>query len=104
MNTATHNAEHVEPGDVECPCTTGGACFGCEGGPPSVKHDITDEVESEPAVDEYGNPVDGSSLPFCCFPDCGCDGARLCMAESGANDAACALNVERGSKPTGWLI
>ena len=49
----------------------------------------------EPAADKYGNPVDGSSLPFCCFPDCGCDGARLCMAESGPNFSAECLNLER---------
>ena len=46
-------------------------------------------------VDQYGNPMDVSSLPFCCFPDCGCDGARLCMADSGANNASAALNLER---------
>jgi len=48
------------------------------------------------AVDQYGNPLDGSSLPNCCFPDCGCDGARLCMADSGANSASRAINLERG--------
>lgn len=52
----------------------------------------------ESAVDEYGNPIDGNSLPFCCFPDCGCDGARLCMAESGANPSSCNMNIERGQK------
>ncbi len=50
-------------------------------------------------VDKYGNPVSGDSLPFCCFPDCGCDGARLCNAKSGASSAALTLNIERGSKP-----
>ena len=30
----------------------------------------------------------------CCFPDCGCDGARLCMAERGASDRALSGNVE----------
>ena len=30
------------------------------------------------AVDGYGNTED--SFKFCSFPDCGCDGARLCMA------------------------
>lgn len=30
----------------------------------------------------------------CPFPDCGCDGARLCMAENGANDDAFRCNVE----------
>jgi hypothetical protein len=47
--------------------------------------------------DEYGNPTDGSELINCCFPDCGCDGARLCMAKSGASSGARCLNIERGS-------
>lgn len=34
------------------------------------------------------------SLIECCFPDCGCDGARLCMAEEGASDRAVSQNVE----------
>jgi hypothetical protein len=46
-------------------------------------------------VDKYGNPIDGERLIYCCFPDCGCDGARLCMAENGANDASFAVNLER---------
>jgi hypothetical protein len=44
--------------------------------------------------DQYGNPRDGNRLIYCCFPDCGCDGARLCMAENGASDRACDQNVE----------
>ena len=48
-------------------------------------------------VDEYGNPVNGDEVIYCCFPDCGCDGARLCMAREGASDAAMSLNIERGS-------
>lgn len=56
-----------------------------------------DAAEAEPEVDKYGNPMSGDSLPFCCFPDCGCDGARLCMAESGAHSGALALNIERGA-------
>jgi len=48
-------------------------------------------------VDKYGNPLNGDSLPFCCFPDCGCDGSRLCMAESGPNMASVCINIERGS-------
>ena len=43
-------------------------------------------------IDEYGNPIDGSSQPYCCFPNCGCDGARNCMAENGANYASNVLN------------
>ena len=44
--------------------------------------------DAEEKVDKYGNPVDGDRLIYCCFPDCGCDGARLCMAENGANSCA----------------
>lgn len=46
-------------------------------------------------VDSYGNPIDGSRLIYCCFPDCGCDGARLCMAENGASSCSMAINRER---------
>ena len=48
-------------------------------------------------VDSYGNPTDGSALPYCCFPDCGCDGARNCNAQSGASFSAETLNIERGT-------
>lgn len=48
-------------------------------------------------VDNYGNTE--ASFKYCCFPDCGCDGARLCMAPSGANYASAALNVERKRRP-----
>lgn len=51
--------------------------------------------EDAQEIDKYGNPIDGSSLPFCCFPNCGCDGARNCMAESGANFASNVLNPGR---------
>lgn len=50
---------------------------------------ITDETE-----DEYGNPMDGSRLIYCCFPDCGCDGHRLCMAENGASERCYTQNIE----------
>ena len=43
-------------------------------------------------VDEYGNTED--SFVFCSYPDCGCDGERLCMAEQGSSDRAKAYNVE----------
>lgn len=43
-------------------------------------------------VDEYGNTE--SDFRYCCFPDCGCDGARLCMAPSGASDRSLGGNVE----------
>jgi hypothetical protein len=51
--------------------------------------------DAEEKVDKYGNPVDGDRIIYCCFPDCGCDGARLCMAENEANSCACALNIEK---------
>jgi hypothetical protein len=34
-------------------------------------------------------------LTDCSYPNCGCDGARLCMAENGPNDASFNLNRER---------
>ena len=43
------------------------------------------------AVDNYGNTEDDFS--HCSFPDCGCDGARLCMAGE-ANEKALDCNVE----------
>lgn len=48
-------------------------------------------------VDSYGNPLSGDRIINCCFPDCGCDGARLCMAEKGASSVASSMNIERGS-------
>jgi DnaJ-class molecular chaperone len=48
-------------------------------------------------LDRYGNPFSGDRIINCCFPDCGCDGARLCMAETGASRAAMSVNIERGS-------
>ena len=47
-------------------------------------------------ADKYGNTEE--DLQNCCFPDCGCDGARNCMAENEANNAAVSLNRERGKK------
>ena len=44
------------------------------------------------AVDEYGNTE--AQFDYCCFPDCGCDGSRLCMAPSGASENAFRGNVE----------
>jgi hypothetical protein len=46
-------------------------------------------------VDRYGNTEE--DLLNCCFPDCGCDGARLCMAPSGAHSGSVSLNIEKGS-------
>jgi hypothetical protein len=48
-------------------------------------------------LDAYGNFEGANVLVNCCFPDCGCDGARLCSARSGANAGACALNIEQRS-------
>ena len=45
-------------------------------------------------TDAYGNPIDGDRLIYCCYPDCGCDGARLCMAENGASACAMEVNLE----------
>lgn len=42
-------------------------------------------------VDEYGNTEE--DFKNCSFPNCGCDGARLCMAGE-ANENACKFNVE----------
>ena len=53
---------------------------------------MSDKPEVE--CDSYGNPIDGDRLIYCCFPDCGCDGERLCMAENGASDRALRGNVE----------
>lgn len=52
--------------------------------------------DDEP-VDQYGNPLSGDRIINCCFPDCGCDGSRLCMAEKGASSSAKGMNLERGS-------
>ena len=51
----------------------------------------------EEEVDDYGNPVSGDRIINCCFPDCGCDGARCCQAENGASSSACSMNIERGT-------
>jgi len=46
-------------------------------------------------VDQYGNTED--DFRNCSFPDCGCDGARLCMARN-PNFGAIHLNIEQGSR------
>lgn len=43
-------------------------------------------------VNEYGNTE--YQFDNCSFPDCGCDGARLCMANNGASERSCSGNVE----------
>lgn len=54
---------------------------------------FTNEIcpDCELSVDAYGNTED--QFQYCCFPDCGCDGARLCMAGEASEDA-CNGNVE----------
>jgi len=49
-------------------------------------------------VDRYGNPLSGDRIINCCFPDCGCDGARLCQAERGPNFCSRSCNIERSSR------
>ncbi len=47
--------------------------------------------------DKYGNginDINGDRLVYCCFPDCSCDGSRLCMTENGASDRAFGQNLE----------
>lgn len=43
-------------------------------------------------IDDYGNTE--NDFRFCSFPDCGCDGARLCMAKNGASERSSHGNVE----------
>ena len=52
--------------------------------------------ECQEEVDMHGNTE--SAFKYCCFPDCGCDGARLCMAGD-ANLCASVLNIERKAAP-----
>ncbi len=42
-------------------------------------------------VDNYGNTED--QFDYCCFPDCGCDGSRLCTIGN-ASSLALLQNVE----------
>ena len=51
-------------------------------------------TEEDGELDKYGNPISGDRLINCCYPDCGCDGSRLCDAENGASEFACSSNVE----------
>ena len=43
-------------------------------------------------VDAYGNTENEQTN--CSFPDCGCDGARLCMAKNGPSRDSERCNVE----------
>lgn len=54
-----------------------------------------DQPEEE--VDDYGNPVSGDRIINCCFPDCGCSGARCCQAENGASSGPHSMNIERST-------
>lgn len=82
---STANRPTSEPGG--CECVECGAIF--IGGP---DHDTCAAC----TPDQYGN-TERDPFAYCSFPDCGCDGARLCQAKSGANSGACALNIERGT-------
>lgn len=55
--------------------------------------DFTDQTcpDCSLEVDAYGNTED--QFDYCAFPDCGCDGSRLCMAGE-ASDFAQRANVE----------
>lgn len=56
---------------------------------------ISRKIHALQDLDKYDNPVDGSKIINCCFPDCGCDEARLCMAKNGANYCSRVLNIEK---------
>ena len=43
-------------------------------------------------VDDYGNTEE--DFENCSFPDCGCDGQRLCMSPKGANAEGRLCNKE----------
>lgn len=55
-------------------------------------------------LDKYGNPVSGDRIIYCCFPDCGCDGSRLCCAENGPHSGSVALNFELRKRSVDELI
>ena len=40
------------------------------------------EHDEGDGLDAHGNPLDGSAMPNCAFPDCGCPEPRLCMAST----------------------
>ena len=50
-------------------------------------------ADCELEVDRHGNTED--QFEFCSFPDCGCDGARNCMAPSGASRPSLTWNIEK---------
>ncbi len=58
---------------------------------------MNEELIDNCAEDKYGNlmaDLENGRMVNCCFPDCGCDGQRLCMAENGASENACRRNLE----------
>jgi hypothetical protein len=71
---------------------------GQEFGPGDCGFSHCSDHKGEDPADKYGNPLSGDRIINCCFPDCGCDGARLCQAENGASGCARSLNIERGTK------
>ena len=62
-------------------CEGEGGYDTCKGGQASWVE--CDHCDGTGKVDDYGNPFSGDRIIYCCFPDCGCDGARLCQAENG---------------------
>lgn len=73
---------------AECTCVECGDAF--DG------RECEDNLCPSCVPDDHGN-TEREPNKFCSFPDCGCDGARLCQAENGASQSAMWLNIERGS-------
>lgn len=62
---------------------------------------MSDETKrDDDSPDRYGNRPSEWPPKHCCYPDCGCDGMRLCQAKSGPNFACSQLNIEKGSLAT----
>lgn len=98
----TYEGDKTEPCD-ECDGECGEPCAPCT---VEAAHRMLDRFSEKwrrrqalGKLDWRGNPVSGDRLINCCYPDCGCDGARLCMAENGANYASASLNLGRRSRP-----
>jgi len=61
---------------------------------PHCKYDHEPDTTCEHCklyADSYGNTEE--DFRNCCFPDCGCDGARNCMVRD-PNSGAIAINIE----------
>ena len=67
----------------------------------SLPNTLIDDGENG-LLDQYGN-TEADPFHYCTFPDCGCDGARLCQARSGANTAARILNLEHRPRQSGQI-